>query len=292
MVSLIRVGEKKSINAEDRALAQGDFIELSNGFVHYEIDGPEDGQTLVLIPGLSVPYSIWDPTFEALVAEGYRVVRYDLYGRGFSDRPILKYNHVLFDDQLSQLLQHLNVRFPVDLIGLSLGGAISVVYTDLHPESVRKLCLIDPAGLPWPQSFKAKLGKMPLIGDLFMHFFGEKILVSNLKDYFYEKDEYSKLEEEFLFQMQFQGFKHALLSTLRNGVINNAEEAYRNVGKSHIPVLLIWGKEDQVVPFQLSKLVMHLIPHAEFHAIDKAAHLPHYEHPNNVNSILINFLNK
>jgi pimeloyl-ACP methyl ester carboxylesterase len=54
----------------------------------------------VLIPGFSVPYVIWDPTFEDLVEKGFRVLRYDLFGRGYSDRPDAIYDLELFDRQL------------------------------------------------------------------------------------------------------------------------------------------------------------------------------------------------
>ena len=75
-------------------------MQLSQGYVHYELGGPVGGEKVVLVHGLSVPYYIWDPTFDALTEAGFRVLRYDLYGRGFSDRPKLRYDADLFDEQL------------------------------------------------------------------------------------------------------------------------------------------------------------------------------------------------
>ena len=62
-------------------------MRLSDGFTHYELGGPPTGHLVVLAAGFSVPYYIWDPTFSALTEAGVRVLRYDYYGRGFSDRP-------------------------------------------------------------------------------------------------------------------------------------------------------------------------------------------------------------
>ena len=90
--------------------------------------------------------------------------------------------------------------------------------------------------------------------------------------------------------MQYVGFKKALLSTLRSGVTTGAVEAYQKVGKRGYPVMLVWGREDRVVPFELSERVTELIPNVEFHPIDEAAHIPHYECPRVVNPILIEFL--
>ena len=174
---LIHRGETKLLDAVTRSSAPGQFAELANGMVHYEISGSPDAQTVVLIPGFSVPYAIWDPTFEAFVEAGFRVLRYDLYGRGYSDRPDALYNQELFDGQLWNLRGVLGIVKPIDLVGLSMGGAISVVFADRHPEMVRKLCLIDPVGLPWKQSFKARLAQAQVLGEWIMGLMGDKVLV-------------------------------------------------------------------------------------------------------------------
>ncbi len=287
---LIHRGETKLLDTVTRSSAPGQFAELADGMVHYEIAGPSDAQTVVLIPGFSVPYAIWDPTFDALVESGFRVLRYDLYGRGYSDRPDTTYDQDLFDRQLMNLLGALGIDKPIDLVGLSMGGAISVVFIDLHPEMVKKLCLIDPAGLPWKQSFNARLAQAPVIGELIMGLMGDNVLVSNLRNYFHGDRGYAELKQKFLDQMQYVGFKKALLSTLRSGVTTGAVEAYQKVGKRGYPVMLVWGREDRVVPFELSERVTELIPNVEFHPIDEAAHIPHYECPRVVNPILIEFL--
>jgi len=290
--SVVDRGETRVLDAESRSSAPGQFIELADGMVHYEVVGPQEAQTVVLVPGFSVPYPVWDPTFDALVEAGFRVLRYDLYGRGFSDRPDIRYDQDLFDRQLLNLLGALNIDNPVDLIGLSLGGAISVVFTDRHPDAVRKLCLIDPAGLPWKQTLSASMGKAPVLGELIMGFLGDRVLLSNLSDYFYGDRGYDELKRAFLKQMQFIGFKRALLSTLRTGTTTGAEEAYRRVGEQDMPVILFWGQEDQVVPFELSEKVVALIPDVEFHVVDNAAHIPHFECPEVVNPPLIAFLTR
>ncbi len=136
-------GETKDIDDDIRASTSGSFIRLSNGFTHYELCGPDSGQSVVLIHGFSVPYFVFDPTFNFLVSAGFRVLRYDLFGRGFSDRPYTRYNLELFVNQLKDLLCALNIK-RVNLIGLSMGGAISSAFTVSFPESVRRLILIDP----------------------------------------------------------------------------------------------------------------------------------------------------
>jgi len=81
-------------------------------------------------------------------------------------------------------------------------------------------------------------------------------------------------------------------STILNFLSVDNTGAFAELGKSGKPVLLIWGRADQTVPFSVSDDVRKAIPQAEFHAIDDAAHLPFYEHPEIVNPILIEFLRR
>ena len=84
---LVMPVEIKELDAAARKNASGDFIELSDGWVHYHFEGLESGPAVVLVHGFSVPAYIWDPTFQALADAGYKVLSFDLYGRGYSDRP-------------------------------------------------------------------------------------------------------------------------------------------------------------------------------------------------------------
>jgi pimeloyl-ACP methyl ester carboxylesterase len=284
-------GEEQVLDEAARASAPGKFVQLSDGMVHYELVGPPGPKGVVLVPGFSVPYPIWDPTFEYLVQAGLLVLRYDLYGRGYSDRPNIRYDQDLMDRQLVELLEVLDLQ-KVDLVGLSLGGAISAVFTARRPEKVRRLGLIDPAGLPREIDLQTRLNRAPILGEWIMGFLGERRLISRMAGYFYGARDYESLKHAFLDQMKYKGFKRALLSTLRSGIRTGAFEAYEQVGRLQHPVLLIWGREDHVAPFELSRAIRDLIPRAEFHPIDEAAHIPHYEHPDIVNPLILDFLRR
>ena len=92
-----------------RRATPGQFVRLTDGYTHYEIAGPPAGHVVVLAAGFSVPYYIWDPTFNALAEAGFRVLRYDYYGRGFSDRPDVPYTQAFYVRQLGELLDSLKV---------------------------------------------------------------------------------------------------------------------------------------------------------------------------------------
>lgn len=285
-------GESQVLDEAARTSAPGQFVQLSDGFVHYELAGPPDKAVIVLIHGFSVPLFLWDPTFAGLVDAGFRVLRYDLFGRGYSDRPDTIYNQALYDRQLRGLLDALGCTGPVNLVGLSMGGAIAVGFTAQHPERVRALALLAPAGFPIPASRMFWMMRIPGLGEWLFDRFGEKLIVGGLAKDFRVREKVQELEARYRVQMQYQGFKRALLSTLRHGPISTMVDAYRVVGKQACPVLLSWGRDDHTVPFALSEKVRAAIPRAEFYPIDNAGHAVHYEKPEIVNPLLAGFFDQ
>ncbi|MEW5872150.1 MAG: alpha/beta fold hydrolase [Chloroflexota bacterium] len=282
--------EPLELDDQARQTAPGCFMQLPDGIVHYELAGPPDGQPVVLVHGFSVPYFIWEPTFAALSQAGLRLLRYDLYGRGFSDRPDLAYTHELYDRQLTGLLAALNIDAPVDLIGLSMGGPLVASFTSRHPERVRRVCLIDPAGFPQARPALSGLITVPWLGELLMDLLAEKILVAGLKGDLHNPQAFPDYAEKYRSQMVYRGFRRALLSTLRHDVLVDNTPFYQHIDRLGKPVLLIWGRYDSVVPFKISELARAAMPHAVFHAIDDAGHIPHYEKPQIVNSLILDFL--
>ena len=83
--------ETLRIDDHARKIHKGYYIILEDGSTRYQLSKGEK-ETIVLVHGFSSPYFIYDGLYEQLVEAGYRVLRYDLLGRGLSDRPKIKYN--------------------------------------------------------------------------------------------------------------------------------------------------------------------------------------------------------
>ena len=280
----------KEITDADRKHLPGQVIGLSQGATYYEMDGPTTGKTVVLIHGLTTPSFVWDQNMHALVDAGFRVLRYDIYGRGFSDRPRTRYDRDLFDKQLLDLIKALGPKEPVHLVGFSMGGAIAVTFTERHPQMVSRLCLISPAGFPIKEGFGAKLVKVPVLGDYIFALFGNRVLLSRLSKVFVQPEKFPQFREKFETQLRYKGYKHAVLSTLRHMDMQDLEETYRRVGKVGKRVLMIWGREDQVIPIENGDLVRKAIPHVIFNPIHEAGHVSIYEKPEHINRLLTQFL--
>jgi pimeloyl-ACP methyl ester carboxylesterase len=284
-------GETQILDSATRATLPGRFVNLSLGVTHYELAGPADGQMVVLVHGFGAAYPIWDRTFGALAEAGFRVLRYDLYGRGFSDRPDMNNDLDLFDCQLTDLLAAVSNGRPVDLVGLSMGGPIVATFADRHPSQVRKLVLIGPAGYPMRRSIGLFLVRRPLIGELLWRLESPRAMVEGLRKDLANR-ELPAYADAYREALPYQGFKRSLLSTLRHMPLEKMAPVYERLGRQKRPVLILWGREDPVIPLAQVDRLRAAMPRAEFHAIDGAGHCPHYERREVVNPLLIDFLRR
>jgi len=231
--------EKLELTDAARENAAGDFVELSAGLVHYQLEGPADSPLVVLVHGFSVPAYIWDPTFSALEEAGHQVLRFDLYGRGYSDRPDVIYDVNLLSTQLEELLSKLEVDEPVHLVGLSMGGPVVTHYANENPESVRGVILIAPevVQVTWKDIFPLNL---PGVGEYVMAVYMEPIYLPKWQvSDFSHPEKFPDWEERYRVQFQYKGIGRALLSTIRNLVKLNAELDYQKLSETKLPVLLI-----------------------------------------------------
>lgn len=284
--------ETQELNQTVREQVGGSFIALSDGITHHELGGDENGMPVVLVHGFSVPSFIYDPTFEFLTQQGFRVLRYDLFGRGYSDRPNLKYDINLFVRQLKELLDALQFK-KINLVGLSMGGPITASFIDRYPEYVGKHILIDPAGARTVRlSLLLKVVRIPLVGELLLGLFGSVSMVRGIASDLFTPQLVEEFQAKYKIQMQYQGFKRAILSTMRNGMLESFMETYKRVGKLRKTTLLIWGRQDNTVPFAYSTDILSAIPHTKFQVIEDCGHIPHYEKPQEVNPILLEFLHQ
>jgi pimeloyl-ACP methyl ester carboxylesterase len=277
--------ERAPLDDEARSRAPGTFVALPSGQVHVELAGPADGPPVVLVHGFSVPSYIWDPTFAMLRDAGFRVLRFDLYGRGWSDRPDAIHDRDFFADQLRGVMDAHGFE-RAHVIGLSMGGAIAGRFASRHPERLLGLALIAPLTLERDVSPL----QTPVVGEWItrVHLL-PRLAEGQLQD-FVEPERFADWPARFHEQMTYHGFARALLSTLRHTMTVSSLPDFRAVGESALPVLLVWGRQDTVVPFDHHARVLEAIPQATMLAVERAGHLPHMERPDEVGPALLQFL--
>ena len=267
------------------------FVQLSDGWTHYRWNGPLDGSVVVFVHGFSSPMFIWEQQAQALGAAGYRVLRYDLFGRGYSDRPDTAYDADLYDRQLTELLDALHVEGPIDIVGLSMGGPITLRFVDRRPERVRRFGLVAPAGFGANIPAPAQLLRIPGFNDWLMRAIGDRIVLGSIETMASDDPAVTaEFRRQYIEQLRYSGYKRALLSTLLHHDMLNQGPLYERVGALGKPCILFWGDDDKVVPYANSTRVREAIPHIEFHTIPGGSHTPNFERPEIVNPALIAFL--
>ena len=279
--------EKEELNDAVRTRLGGSYIRLSGGVTHYALEGPANGQVVVLVHGGTVPMFTWDAVSPLLTAAGYRVLRYDMYGRGYSDRPHVTYNRQLYRGQLLELLDALNLKEPVDLAGYSFGGGIVADFADRYPQRVRRLALISPV----VYNFKTpRIFRIPVIGEILARFIGIRTVTKRANTMYEGTPSAEHNSALFVKQTTFKGFQDSLLSMIRSDAIGDYRDSYESVGKQKRSVLLIWGSHDTEIPEDVIKTARKLIPHVQFHAIPDAGHNIVFQKPELLSGIINNFL--
>ena len=283
---------RQALTEAARGDMPGNFVELSAGITHYELRGDRAGAHVVLIHGNAAPYVTWDNTIEDLCAAGLRVLRYDLFGHGFSDRPKLRtYDQAFYNTQLAELLSRLEIPYPIQVVGSSQGGTIGACFAAENAGRVKKLALLAPFfdDFEGSGSVAVRLIKTPLVGELLMRLLSDEKLM-DLSDSILSADTRAALEPEVAKQFRFEGKRRAMLANLRGNGLQDATSCYERVREQGIPTLLTWGTLDRKLPEDSMRRLRDLYPQIEYHEIERAGHLAHYEFPDRINPLLVRFL--
>lgn len=287
--------EPLSLDTHERSRLPGKFIALSHGYTSYDVTGPADGRVVLLIPGISIPRSVFGPTAASLAQAGYRVVTYDLYGRGFSDRPRVRYDAALFNQQIDELLAAIQVAGPITLVGVASGALQSMLYTEFRPTRVERLVLICPDGVNAPVEGFVRLVRTPVVGEIagrvILNAVGQRRWEERLQNYSSDGRVVEDVLRSFRSQLDYQGFWRALASSIASLPISESSEIFRRVERRGVPALIVWGTHDVIIPVRLGQEVRRLMPSASYVEIP-AGHLPQYERPDLTNEAILRFLER
>lgn len=155
--SAIRTPEPHFIKAPPRELQEDSYysttfypggkdIDTPYGCIRAYEFGPEDGERVLFIHGITTPCPVFSGILPKIVEAGYRVCTFDLFGRGYSDAPDLKHDERLFLSQTLCVLQKIGWT-KCSVVGYSFGGSLATSFASYFPDSVQSVILIAPAGL-------------------------------------------------------------------------------------------------------------------------------------------------
>ncbi|MEO9969943.1 MAG: alpha/beta hydrolase [Hyphomonadaceae bacterium] len=283
---------EKPLDDKARALAPGEFLTTDAGQLHYRWHGGGTGPVIVMAHGFSTPNFIFEQNADALVEAGFRVLTFDHFGRGWSDRPKAKYDPDFYDRELTDLLDGLDITDPIGLVGLSMGGIITAEFTARHPERVSKLFLFVPAGLSLggeAGSANDRALRTPILGDWVFRVFGKSILLGDRQYDESQLAEANKLAGDVSEQMSYRGYFRALLSSYRHLPMRDQNTVFTRLSETGVPVMAVFGGKDTTVTPDSAQRLEALIPAARVDLLPSGEHGLNYQMNATTNPLIVNY---
>ncbi|SEN33376.1 Lysophospholipase, alpha-beta hydrolase superfamily [Loktanella fryxellensis] len=280
-VPFVLAVRQSSVDAADRAAAAGQFATLTQGATWLRWHGPARGPVIVAVHGLTTPSRVFDPLAERLGRMGYRVLTYDLYGRGLSDRAAGRQDAAFFLRQLDDVLTDQRVGPDVILMGYSMGGAIVAAFTAAQPHRVGRVILLAPAGMVVTEGrFWSVALRVPILGDWLVATFGARQLAAEAAPADTPVGQIQRAE------LTRRGGLTAVLSSRRHMLHVSQEQAHRTLGRQDIPVLAVWGGQDRTIPLQALGMLAQWNRNTMQEVVPDADHALPWRHADEVAEII------
>jgi pimeloyl-ACP methyl ester carboxylesterase len=274
-------------------LPQDKYVKVGNINTRFWTAG-DRGKAVVLVHGLGGFIENWERNIAAL-AQQYRVFAMDLVGFGRSDKTPLTHDVQVLVKFINDFMETQNVA-KASFIGNSLGGGLVLQFALDFPDKVEKLVLVDNGGMGRGVILDFKLCSLPLIGELLIRP-SPKATERLWKKIVYDP----ALVTPELVKMSYgyagsPGARKALLATLRAGTNLCGQRAkltkplLEKLGTITAPALVVWGKNDRIIPLAHAQVAANKIPGARLQIFDRCGHMPQYEYPAEFNRLVLDFL--
>ncbi|WP_371228228.1 alpha/beta fold hydrolase [Roseovarius sp. 2305UL8-3] len=274
---------KPEMDAEARRSAPGEFAQLSRGLTHYRWLGAARGPVAVCVHGLTTPSWVWGPIAAGLGGLGFRVLVYDLYGRGYSDRPKGPQDAPFFVAQLADLLEDQEIEDDITLLGYSMGGAIATAFAATYPEKLRQMVLLASAGMGHDLGPIARVVKeRKRLGTWLTYAFYARSFRAATEAERGMPSAIDNVVDMQLHELSYRGFVPSILASLRGMLDEDLHEEHAEIGREGVPVLAIWGKDDDVIPIGGMGKLAEWNRAARHEVIEGAGHGLAYTHPEEV----------
>ena len=270
---------------ELRVNGRGRYLPLRAGLTHVIEEGQDDQAAILLVHGATVPAWEFDRLIPHLRAEGWRTIRFDLFGHGLSDRPAVQYDFSFFLEQALEVLDGITSHRPLTLLGHSFGAALAAAMASQRPERIERLVLVAPLLDFMANSFWGQVFSLPGIGGLMMRRVGLPVL-ERRRARRYQAIGAEDLTSRFVSEARALGYADALASMFANRTLGQQREHYQRLQSSTHEIFVVAGSADRIVPLRDVAEVRSLLPMHEYRQIENAEHNLLLTHPALVTSVL------
>lgn len=251
--------------------------------IDYEVHG--SGEPLLVIPAFSFSKNSWKNQIPGL-AKGFRVIVISQRGHGDSDKPKgdENYSPSAFVNDIHILLEKLNIKERVIIIGHSMGSKVTMQFCLNYPDRVRAAILVTP------------LTGSKAVGPAVGLFRDDRVREMEKLGWRGYLDEYAKLwfaphaTPEFIKANTIDNYKipdHAVISMVKMGIKHDLSD---RISAINIPVLVLAGANDQRTPVEEQEKINRLLPNSWLRIINGAGHMPQIEKPEELSGAILDFL--
>jgi pimeloyl-ACP methyl ester carboxylesterase len=222
-------------------------VKLTDGITSYKDIGDKNNKVIVLVHGATFGSLAYEEYVNVFVENNYRVITYDQFGRGFSDRVHSGVSIELMEKQLKELIKHCEVE-DVILYGVSFGAAVVAKYAANNPENISfigyQVPLINSANVPL-----LSIVKIPLYGDLLSRGFLVPGVLKRIEEY--EDLMSKKLLDHYIRQFEVKGTENFFKQFFLGNAMGNRLNDHSIIGSKSIPSYFAYAEDDEEIDSQL-----------------------------------------
>ena len=257
-----------------RAGIHSRYAQVGGYRIHYYEGG--EGPPLVFVHGLGAESLNWVPVMLDMRSH-FHVYAIDLLGHGDSQKPDIAYSIEQQSEMLRQFLATQNIQF-ADVVGVSMGGWVTLKLAIEHPEVVNRLVVADAAGLKFQTNITVK-NFLPATPEEFAAFMDMLTPRQYPAPYPVRRDFLNHVAERaWITRRIFDSFL----------TYQDALDGKLQAVKA--PVLIIWGKEEKLIPMSVGEQMKQQLPNASLLVCTDSGHLAVFECWNGLKPEVASFL--
>jgi pimeloyl-ACP methyl ester carboxylesterase len=257
------------------------------------------GPVLLLIHGIGDNSTTW-AAVQAKLAQRFTVIAVDLLGHGQSDKPRADYSVAAYANGMRDLLSVLDVE-RVTVVGHSLGGGVAMQFAYQFPQLVERLVLVGAGGVTKDVNIVLRMASLPLGGEALALLrlplvlpavqiagravgtvFGSTRLGRDLPDVL-------RVLADLPEPMASSAFTRTLRAVVdwRGQMVTMLDRCYLT---QSIPVQIIWGTEDVVVPVSHARMAHAAMPGSRLEIFENSGHFPFHDDPDRFIEVVEQFI--
>ncbi|CUT05206.1 alpha/beta fold hydrolase [Candidatus Chrysopegis kryptomonas] len=269
-----------------KSLEAGEYQIIGGIKTHFHRAGL--GKPLVFIhgsgPGVSA-WANWRLTLPFFAENGFEVFAPDVVGFGYTERPEnFEYNHKSRVKHIVDFIKHFDLK-EVNIVGNSMGGALALAVALEIPERIRKLVIMGSVGVKFP------------ITEGLEFIWGYKPSIENMRKVIWYLSSNPELVGEELVRLRYEasiqpGFQETYEKMFYPPYQKHLDEmdVEDRLSEIKIPTLVIHGKLDKVIPYQISIRIFEKLPNAHLHIFGDCGHWTQIEKKDEFNELVKDFL--